>query len=181
MYMLQRPNTLQPDPVLKPYNPIAISTQPLHKSPIYKVLNDLPALICHISCDIIRGNRRLRPNHNVSGIWSETIWPIIEEDLVVRCVVEGSGGVVFERWWAPGKAVLQDVVGHASILAIDLVGPGHVTTEVGWLALESFECILSYIRNESAKLQQSRQGRRVEDLNHVKEILEVKVEVLAQL
>ena len=39
--------------------------------------------------------------------------------------------------------MLQDVVGHASIFAFDLVRPGHVAAQVRWLALECFEGISS--------------------------------------
>lgn len=51
--------------------------------------------------------------------------------------------------------MLKDVVSHASILAFDFVGPGHVAAEIRWLALESLEFIGSYRRIGLAKLQRN--------------------------
>ncbi len=80
----------------------------------------------------------------MSDIRGETVWPIVDKNLVVLWIMEGNGGDVFERWWAPGKAVLEDVVGHASILAFNFVGPGHVTAQIRGLAFKGFEFISSY-------------------------------------
>ena len=59
--------------------------------------------------------------------------------------------------------MLQDVIGHASILAFDLVRPCHIAAKIRRPALEGLKFIGSYRRTGSAKLGGMINGGNLEE------------------
>lgn len=118
MDVLQRSNTLQRYPILKPNH--TVSAQPFDKGSFDEVFDDLATLICHIASGGVRGDGSFAPDDDMCEIWRESIGPVIDKDLVVRWIVEGDVGDVAERRTSPWKLTLNEKVCHTAILFIDI-------------------------------------------------------------
>jgi len=86
--MLQGSYTLQVYRILEPYDPPLIALQLIDKRPSDKSFNDTTTLLCHISGLPIHGNGRLRPDNKMGNTFSETIRPVIDQDLVIRGILK---------------------------------------------------------------------------------------------
>jgi hypothetical protein len=146
MNMLQRPHALQNRRVLEPLylGALHFLASLVPKLPLHKIFHNTPPLLCQ-GTHFINRQRFLRPYHDMIDPLRHRVRPVILDDLVVRRVGEGRlvNKLEFERpsgvEWLPEEALLQDVLGRATVLGFYMSSPRKVRFEEGGPALELIE------------------------------------------
>ena len=144
MYMLQAPHALQPSPIPEPKNSIfrmrySICSKPVDESASYKFPNECSRFWCEIPFWLLIWYTHFRPNYQMDDFGTDTIWPVIQQDLVIFFGRKGSRADAIKSWPAleigrwerfPKQSLLQNEFCDRAVSSLCMMGPCYVPKKV---------------------------------------------------